>query len=509
MTKNKCLLIILDGWGLGEKYAGNAIYAARPQFYNELWEKTISKAAALAAGEAVGLPDGQCGTSEVNHMTIGSGRILFQDLVKINRSIKTEEFGENTAFLAAFAHVKKHQSVLHIQGLISDGGVHSHQAHVFALLKAAKEHGVERIFIHVFTDGRDTKPKSAAQYIKDLQNYIKEIGVGQIVSISGRYYAMDRDHNWERTDKAFEVLQGQKVGHPIYHSVEEALADNYNHERSDEFIEPALIEIDDSGEIGAIATNDAVLFVNFRNDRTRQLTERLLTLKKKANIELVTMTTYKPEYDVRVAFAQEEVTNTLGEVLAAAGKKQLRVTETEKFAHLTFFFNAKREAAFEGEDRFMIDSYSDIATHDEKPQMRTKDLARRVALELEGGVYDFIATNWCNADMVGHTSNIEATIEGVRTIDEALAQVVPLAKAKGYHVIITADHGNAEEMRDLETGENLTAHTINPVPLIILPAEGEPQPLTKKEVYLSDIAPTILKMMGVAKPPEMTGESLV
>ncbi|MDO5561827.1 MAG: 2,3-bisphosphoglycerate-independent phosphoglycerate mutase [bacterium] len=510
LKDNKVLLIILDGWGLAPAYEGNAIELANTPFWQKLWATSKTKAILSASGEAVGLPDGQMGTSEVNHLTIGSGRVLFQDLVKINKAIANESFFNNPAFIQAFEHVKKNNSTLHIQGLISPGGVHSHEDHVFSLLKAAKLYGIKRVFVHVFTDGRDTLPQSAKQYIQELQDYMQEIGVGQIASISGRYYAMDRDHNWDRTDRTFEVLEGKKDGHKVYKTALEAIEDAYEHGINDEFIEPALIEVNDSGEVGAISTHDAVIFANFRNDRTRQLTERILGVKEKDDLEFVTMTQYKPEYQVLVAYAQEDLKNTLGEVLSKNKKKQLRVTETEKFAHLTFFFNAKREEAFESEDRFMIDSYSDIKTHDQKPQMRTPDIAERLEQELAFEKYDFISTNLCNADMVGHTSNIPATIKGIETIDQALSKVIPLATKHGYTVIITADHGNAEEMLDRQTGAALTAHTINPVPFVLVPAGNlKVDKLTHEEGLLADVAPTILKIMALPKPKEMTGKSFI
>ena len=509
-ANNKVILIILDGFGLAPAYAGNAIELAQMPYWQKLWATSKTKAVIAAAGEAVGLPDGQMGTSEVNHLTIGAGRVLFQDLVKINKAIANKTFFNNPAFIKAFEHVKKYDSTLHIQGLVSPGGVHSHEDHVFSLLKAAKLYGIKRVFVHVFTDGRDTLPQSAKLYVQELQDYMDNLGIGQIASISGRYYAMDRDHNWDRTDKTFEVLEGKKDQHPIFHSAEEAIEAAYAQGVTDEFIEPALVEINDAGEVGAISTHDAVIFANFRNDRTRQLTERILTRKETDDLEFVTMTKYKPEYKVLVAYEPEELTNTLGEVLAKNKKKQLRVTETEKFAHLTFFFNAKREEAFEMEDRFMIDSFSDIKTHDQKPQMRTPDIAERVIQELKQAKYDFMATNLCNADMVGHTSNIPATIKGIETIDQALSEIVPVAIQHGYHVIITADHGNAEEMLDRQTGEKLTAHTLNPVPLVIVPAKGvKLSQLTHEEGLLSDIAPTILKLMQLPKPHEMTGRSFV
>jgi 2,3-bisphosphoglycerate-independent phosphoglycerate mutase len=505
----KVLLIILDGWGLGPKYQGNAIALASTPFYDQLTADGLT-AKLAAAGEAVGLPEGQMGTSEVNHLTIGAGRVLFQDLVKINKAIDDQSFFANPAFKEAFTQVKKNHSTLHVQGLVSPGGVHAHQDHIFMLLKAAKDFGVTRIFVHVFTDGRDTLPKSALAYVSELQAYMRELGVGKIASIAGRYYAMDRDHNWERTDKAFEVLQGKKSSCPIYHSAEEAIEACYAKGQTDEFIEPALIEIDDSGEVGAISTHDAVIFANFRNDRTRQLTERILSVKDEHDLAMVTMTQYKPDYQVLVAFKPEKLTDTLGEVLARENKKQLRLTETEKFAHLTFFFNAKREAAFEGEDRMMIDSYSDIKTHDQRPEMRTPEIARRLKTELREGYYDFIATNLCNADMVGHTSNIPATIKGIETIDHALSEIIPLATASGYQVIITADHGNAEEMFDQRTLEPLTAHTLNPVPFILVPAaENQALKLTHTEGSLADVAPTILDLMGLPTPAIMTGKTFI
>lgn len=508
MTAKKVLLIILDGWGVAPEGKGNAITLAKTPFYDKLW-RDCPHALLQASGEAVGLPEGQMGTSEVNHLTIGSGRVVFQDLVKINKAIDDQSFFHNPAFVQAFEHVKKYHSTLHIQGLLSPGGVHSHENHIFSLLKAAKEYGLTRVYLHIFTDGRDTLPQTAKKYVKELQDYIDEIGLGQIVSISGRYYAMDRDHNWERTDKTFEVLQGHKDKCKVFHTADEAIEAAYACGLTDEFIEPALIEINNDGEVGAISTHDAVIFANFRNDRTRQLTERILSVKDDEDLEFVTMTKYKPDYQVLVAFEPDQLPDILGEVISRAGKKQLRVTETEKFAHLTFFFNAKREQAFEGEDRMMIDSYSDIKTHDEKPQMRTPELARRIGQELQAGYYDFIATNWCNADMVGHSGKIKPTIKGVETIDESLSEVVPLAQENGYEVLITADHGNAEEMIDEQTGEPKTSHTTNPVPFIWVSADKKTGQLRASEGLLADVAPTILELMALPVPKAMTGKSLL
>ena len=508
MTTHKVLLIILDGWGLAPDGPNNAIARAQTPYYDQLMQLPMV-ATLQASGEAVGLPAGQMGTSEVNHLTIGAGRVVFQDLVKINKAITDQSFYHNQAFAAAFDHVKKYHSTLHIQGLLSPGGVHSHENHIFQLLRAAKQAGVPRVFLHVFTDGRDTLPQTAKQYLRELETYIKDIGLGQIASISGRYYAMDRDHNWERTDKTFDVLQGKADSQHKFKTPEAAIDAAYAHGLTDEFIEPALIEIDDEGEVGTISTHDAVIFANFRTDRTRQLTERLLSIKDQDDLEFVTMTRYKPDYQVLVAYPPEDIKNTLGEVLAAHGQKQLRVTETEKFAHLTFFFNAKRETAFEGEDRIMLDSYSDIKTHDEKPYMRTPEITRRLLHELSTDYYDFIATNLCNADMVGHSGKIAPTLQGIQTIDTALSQIIPAATAAGYDVIVTADHGNAEEMLDETTGAPKTSHTTNPVPCIIVPCDQRVTALTHHDGLLADVAPTVLRLMDIDVPPEMTGQSLV
>jgi 2,3-bisphosphoglycerate-independent phosphoglycerate mutase len=500
-NQEKILLIILDGWGVHADYRGNAIARAKTPTFDRLMS-TYPNCLLETAGESVGLPEGQMGTSEVNHMTIGAGRVIFQDLVRINRSIAEGTFFSNPAFTRAFDHVRKHQSTLHINALLSPGGVHSHQNHVHALLQAAKQHKVQRVYIHVFTDGRDTLPQSALPFIKELEEEITKIGLGSIASISGRYYAMDRDHNWERTDKTFELLTQGKGGRYTHaHKVVEAA---YSAGVTDEFIEPALIETV-AGEDGTIQTNDAVIFVNFRNDRPRQLTERFLA-KGPKNLHLVTMTQYHPDYEVDIAFESISTKNCLGEVLSKNHIKQLRVTETEKFAHLTFFMNCKREEAYEGEDRIMLDSYSDIKTHDERPEMRTPDLTKQIIAAVSQETHQVIMTNWCNADMVGHTANIDAAIAGCEAVDAALALVLPVAQEHGYHIMITADHGNAEEML-LEDGGKVSAHSLNPVPFILIsPTHAA---LKKSKADLTAVAPTILTMLEIPKPKEMTGTSLV
>ena len=498
----KTILIILDGWGLRASEAGNAIKLAKTPNFNRFWHQ-FPHAILQASGKTVGLPESQMGTSEVNHVTIGAGRVIFQDLLRINKSIKDKSFFRNKAIIAAFEHVKKYNSTLHIKGLISPGGVHSHQEHVYALLKGAKAYGVEKIYIHVFTDGRDTLPKSAVRYVQELQEFLDNLGVGKIASISGRYYAMDRDHNWDRTDKTFELLirgKGEK-----YKSVYQAIENSYKKGVTDEFIEPAVIEVG-PGEEGTITTNDAVVFVNFRNDRTRQLVERFLK-KGPGNLEYVTMSQYNPNYQVKVAFSQAEIKNSLGEIISKAGLSQLRITETEKFAHLTFFLNCKREEAFEGEDRIMLDSYSDIKTHDEKPKMRTMDITREIIQAIEANTHKVIFANLCNADMVGHTGNLKATITGVETVDKAIGEIIKEGRKENFDILITADHGNAEEMIDEETGDILTAHTTNPVPFVLISSNWKE--LNRDQGGLQDVAPTILKLLGLEQPKEMTGKSFV
>lgn len=501
-TSNKVLLIILDGWGINHDYEGNAIARANTPTWDSLWAK-YPKAILNVSGEDVGLPEGQMGTSEVNHYTIGAGRIAYQDLVKINNAIKTGTYADNPTFVKAFEHVKQNNSVLHIKGLLSPGGVHSHQDHMFELLKAAAKYGVTKVYLHLYTDGRDVLPKSAKKYVAELEAKIAEIGVGRIASIGGRYYAMDRDHNWDRVDKAFSILT-QKGGRR-FKTAAEAIDDAYRSGMTDEYIEPAHIEVG-PGEEGCISTDDAVIFVNFRNDRPREITERFLE-KGPKNLYFATMTQYSPDYPVAVAFPPEKIERTLGEILAENGIKQLRITETEKFAHLTFFLNCKQEAAFEGEDRIMLDSYSDVKTHDEKPQMRALDIARMMAADMETGGHQVIMTNLCNADMVGHTSNIEAAIKGIETIDQALGIIVPAAIKHGFQIMITADHGNAEEMIDEKTGEKLTQHSLNPVPLVLISQKYNK--INRKTGLLSDIAPTMLTILGLSIPKEMTGHSFV
>lgn len=497
MAKNNVLLIIMDGWGYREETAGNAIAMAKKPNFDHLWQ-TYPHAIVPASGESVGLPDGQMGTSEVNHMVIGSGRIIYQDLVKINRAIKEGTFFKNAALVAAMEHAKKNNSTLHLEGLLGPGGVHSHQEHIYALLTLAKQIGVQNVCVHAFTDGRDTPPSSARQYVGELEEKMKELGIGYIGSIIGRYYAMDRDTNWDRIEKAWDMLT-KGVGR-TYPNAAAAMDDAYARGETDEFINASII-----GTSTTIREHDAVIFMNFRSDRAVELTKKTLDAQI-PDLLFVAMTQYRQEFACPVAFPPETVKNTLGEVLGNHHIKELRITETEKFNHLTYFFNCKKLDACEGEDRILLDSYSDIKTHDERPQMRTPDIAKEICEDITGDKHQFIATNLCNADMVGHTGNIPAAIKGVEAIDDALGNIIPLARTHGFTVIITADHGNADEMIDA-TGKPKTSHTTNPVPLILV--SDTYTKITRDHLSLADIAPTILAIFGIDIPKEMTGASFI
>lgn len=498
MTTNKALLIIMDGWGYREESKGNAIALAKKPTFDALWNQ-YPHAIVPASGLAVGLPEGQMGTSEVNHMVIGSGRIIYQDLVKINKAIEDKSFFQNPAFLSAMEHVKKNNSTLHLQGLIGPGGVHSYETHMFALLEMAKQQGVTNVVVHAFMDGRDTAPTSGKQYLAELEEKMKTIGVGRVASIMGRYYAMDRDTNWDRIELAWNALT-KGIG-TQFKTVPEAMESKYKENETDEFIKPCII-----GEAATYKENDAIIFVNFRTDRAVELTKKTLDANI-PNLLFVAMTQYRAEFACPVAFPPEDVKNTLGEILGENKVKELRITETEKFNHLTYFFNCKKLDAYEGEDRILLDSYSDIKTHDERPEMRTPDIAREILEDIEEEKHQFIATNMCNADMVGHTGNMEATIKGIEAIDQALSTLIPRALEHGYSVIITADHGNADEMKNEKTGEMITSHSTNPVPLILVSSTYKK--ITREEISLSDIAPTILAIFGIEKPEEMTGTAFV
>ncbi len=501
MTKqtvpHKTLLIILDGWGIGPNYPGNAIAQAKTPYFDQLWQE-YPHLELKASGQAVGLPKGQMGTSEVNHFTIGAGKVVKQDLVRINEAVKNNTLAEQKNLQKIFKETQAKGGALHVWGLVSDGGVHSHLDHLIATVKAAKEFGLTEVYVHVVTDGRDTSPQGGIKYVATLEEALSKIGLGRIVSVIGRYFAMDRDENWVRTDLAYDLYT--KAEGEEFVSAQAAIQANYDEKVTDEFIKPSVI-----GQPVTIKAEDSLIMVNFRSDRPQQILRRFLD-QGPEGLTIATMTQYSPQYPVKVIFPPAVVESYLGKIISEAGLKQLRVTETEKFKHLTYFLNCEHEEADEGEERVLFDSYSDIATHDERPEMRAPEIAQQLVEALSSEKYQAVFTNICNADMVGHTGNIQATIKGCEAVDQALSHVVPVALEHGYTVLITADHGNAEQMLT-EEGEMVTAHTANPVPLIVAAADGVK--LSAKEGGLVDVGPTILKLLGLEKSAEMTGQSLV
>lgn len=497
---NMLLLAILDGWGYSENKIGNAVYYARtPNFdrYLRKYPHTLLK----ASGEAVGLPENQMGNSEVGHLNIGAGRIVYQEATKILRAIESGEFFENEVLKKAMKNARK--SRLHLMGLIGDGGVHAMMEHLYALLEMAKREGVRDVKIHCFLDGRDTPPKSAIHHIKKLEEKIKEIGVGEISSLIGRYFAMDRDKRWERTKKAYEMLV--KGRRRLVKNAEEGIKVAYENGETDEFVQPTVIEGDNR-----IKDGDVVIFFNFRPDRARQLTQAFIDEnfdifpRPPLKIHFVSMTRYDEKFDNDVAFEKENLTNTFGEVISEKGLKQLRIAETEKYAHVTYFFNGGKEEPFKGEDRCLIPSPK-IPTYDLKPEMSAYEVTEEVIERIESQKYDVIILNYANPDMVGHTGSWEATIKAIETVDECVGKVVEKILEYDGTTIVTSDHGNAEEM----FGDNdaKTSHTENPVPFILIGRRMDEIKLRKG--ILGDIAPTMLEILGIEKPMEMKGESLI
>lgn len=501
-------LIILDGWGIGPDYAGNAITKAKTPNYDLLIKK-YPNTVLSASGYDVGLPKGQMGNSEVGHLNIGAGRIVYQDFTRITKSIEDNEFQNIEAFNNAINYAKANNSTLHLMGLLSDGGVHSHNTHLYRLIQLAKDKGIEKLQIHCFTDGRDVGPASSINYIKELQRKIDEIGIGHISTIMGRYYAMDRNQHWDRIAKAYNALVIGKG--EIYDSPVEAVKESYMDKVTDEFINPLLVK-DEKGELGTIKNNDAIIFYNFRPDRARQLTRAFVDDnfnnfdRQKVNIKFVCMTQYdKTIKNVEIAYKAHLVENTLGEYLSNNGIKQLRAAETEKYAHVTYFFNGEWEEPFKNEVRVLIPSPS-VATYDLKPEMSAYELKSMIIEELEKDIYGAMIINFANADMVGHTGDIDAAIKAVEAVDKCLGEVVNYIIRIGGTAIITADHGNSEEMLDRTTFTKMTAHTTNKVPFIIVQNYKK---IALREGILADIAPTMLELMELKKPSEMTGESLI
>lgn len=507
MTK-KVILIILDGWGIGNGSKSDAISNAKIPVFKQLIAN-YPHATLNTSGLDVGLPEGQMGNSEVGHLNIGAGRVVYQELAKINKAIDEKTLDHNKEFLEAIAYAKSKNKNLHLMGLVSDGGVHSHINHIKALCNIIKDQGFDhnKLFIHAFADGRDTDPKSGIHFINELKKHLLITG-GRIASVVGRYYAMDRDKRWERVKVAYDLLtEGKGLATK---DISDAINNSYKDGVTDEFIKP-IVQIDNSGNpVGVIQENDTVICFNFRTDRCREITE-VLTQKnmpefamKKMNLHYVTMTNYDDSFkNVRVIYDKDNLTNTLGEVIAEAGKKQIRIAETEKYPHVTFFFSGGREKEFEGESRIMVPSPK-VATYDLQPEMSAEQVSDKICSELEKEDADFVCLNFANPDMVGHTGVYDAVIKAVEKVDACTGRVVHTAVNHGYSVIIIADHGNADYLIN-EDGTPNTAHTTNPVPCIIIDKDIK----SVKSGRLADIAPTVIKLMGLKKPMEMDGLELI
>ena len=499
MAKKPVMLMILDGFGIAPKGDGNAVEAAKKENFDKLVAK-YPHSELQASGMSVGLPEGQMGNSEVGHLNIGAGRIIYQELTRITKEIQDGGFFTNEALLAAM------NAALHLMGLLSDGGVHSHIDHLKGLLRLAKEQEVQNVYVHCFMDGRDVAPGSGIEFVKDLESYMAEIGVGQIATLSGRYYAMDRDNRWERVELAYNAMvlgKGEKAASAV-----EALEASYHDNKSDEFVLPCVVN-----ENGKIKNGDSVVFFNFRPDRAREITrainDKVFDGFKRETLDLVfvTMTQYDKTLEgVEVAYRPQVITNTLGEYVASKGLNQLRIAETEKYAHVTFFFNGGVEKENEGEDRALIASPK-VATYDLKPEMSAPEVTEELIARLDSGKYDMVILNFANPDMVGHTGVLEAAKKAIEAVDTCLGKVVDKVLELDGTVFITADHGNAEVMIDYSNGKPFTAHTTDPVPFVWVSNHTEGK--TLKNGKLADIAPTMLNVMGLEAPAEMTGENLI
>lgn len=505
MRMNKVALMILDGYGIGEPNAGNAIWTAKTPVMDGLLQR-CAHTKLSASGLDVGLPDGQMGNSEVGHTNIGSGRVVFQDLPRITNAIADGTFFENPVYAEAMDSVVQSGKALHILGLLSDGGVHSHITHIFAILKMAKQRGLERVYLHCFLDGRDVGPSTGAGYVRQLRDYCDELGTGKIATLQGRFYGMDRDKRWERIEAGYNAIvcgEGRQDADPV-HAVEESYADGV----TDEFVQPVVCDPD-----GMIRTGDAVIFMNFRPDRAREMTYALTQRdfdgfqrrKMVCPLHYVCTTRYDEKLsELPIAFPPEELHATLGELISAQGLRQLRIAETEKYAHVTFFFNGGSETQYPGEDRVLIPSPREFPTYDLIPQMSAVQVKDELAARMRTGAYDLVICNFANCDMVGHTGVMQAAVEAVECVDQCLGEIVAVAREMGYTLLITADHGNADRMVEPDGSTN-TAHTTNLVPFVLVGREAH----LRKCGRLADISPTILDLMDLQQPKEMTGESLI
>ncbi|MBQ8663222.1 MAG: 2,3-bisphosphoglycerate-independent phosphoglycerate mutase [Eubacterium sp.] len=510
MSKKPTVLMILDGFGLNEKKQANAVFQAKTPVMDGLM-KDYPFVAGNASGLAVGLPDGQMGNSEVGHLNMGAGRIVYQELTRITKEIQDGDFFKNEALLKGIANVKANDSALHLYGLLSDGGVHSHNTHLYGLLELAKREGVEKVYVHCFMDGRDTAPTSGKGFIEELQAKMDEIGVGKIASVIGRYYAMDRDNRWERVQEAYKTLIG--VGTNYAEDAVKAIQASYDAGVTDEFVVPVAIA-ENGKQIAAVSDKDSIIFYNFRPDRAREISRTFcmdafdgFERGPRKDVTYICFT----EYDVtipnkEIAFHKQELTNTFGEYLAAHGKTQARIAETEKYAHVTFFFNGGVEEPNEGEDRILVNSPK-VATYDLKPEMSAYEVCDKLVTAIKSDKYDVIIINFANPDMVGHTGVEAAAIAAIEAVDTCVGRAVEAVKEVDGQMFLCADHGNAEQMIDYATGESFTAHTINPVPFILINYDADYK--LAEGGCLADIVPTLIEMMGMEQPAEMTGKSLL
>jgi len=505
-------LIILDGWGVAPDGEGNAVTRGRTPFLDSLYA-AYPHSTLLCFGEAVGLPEGQMGNSEVGHLNLGAGRVVYQDITRINLAIRDGSLYQNPALNQLMSAVRRGGGTLHLLGLMSDGGVHSLMTHLYALIEMAEKKGVERIAVHAFLDGRDTPPDSGAGYLRQLQDHLARHPAARIASVGGRYWGMDRDKRWERVEKHYAALvraQGPRVQDPVAY-----VKECYTRQEYDEFVTPAVVVDEDGRPLGQVRDGDGIVFFNFRADRARELTwafnqpdfDGFDVSDRPRLAGYVCMTQYDEHLDVPVAFSPEEIHNTLAEVVSNAGLRQLHIAETEKYAHVTFFFNGGREELFPNEDRVLIPSPQEVDTYDQKPEMSAFEVTEEVLRRIASGDYDLIVMNYANGDMVGHTGVYEAAVKAVEAVDSCLSRVIPAVLERGGTVLLTADHGNAEQMIDPATGGPYTAHTVsNPVPCILIdPARKQAR---MRSGALCDVAPTVLAMMGLDQPAEMTGRCL-
>ena len=507
--KKPTVLLILDGYGERKEKDGNAIALANTPVMDKL-KKEFPYVEGQASGLFVGLPDGQMGNSEVGHMNMGAGRIVYQELTRITKAIEDGDFFENKALKEAVEHCKKENTALHFMGLVSSGGVHSHIGHIYGLLELATRAGLKKVYLHAFLDGRDTPPDSGKSFLMDVEKKMQELGVGEIATISGRYYAMDRDKNYDRVEKAYRAMvdgTGEKAS-----SIEEAIDASYAKKVYDEFVLPTVIEKD--GAVHTVSDGDAMIFFNFRPDRAREICHafcddefNFFNRGARKKVFFVCFTDYDPTIpNKRVAFEKEEIHNTLGEVVSNLGKNQLRIAETEKYAHVTFFFNGGKEEPYENEDRILVPSPKEVPTYDLKPEMSCYTVTEKLTEAIRSGKYDLVVANFANPDMVGHTGVLSAAIKAIEVVDECMGKVVDAVESMHGNIFILADHGNADIMIDEKTGEPYTAHTTNPVPFILVSDEKHK---LREGGCLADVAPTLLELMGIPQPKEMTGKSLL